>query len=123
MTLPDGYIVRRSSDHWAIGGPTGLFLVARERPDRDSSAEHTVLAAHLLRGRLAERLDIVPFVDPVLVSVDEELGDGHDCAVVDPELLQSFLLDGPTVIPEGELQLIRHHLPAVVSAIEADGGF
>ncbi len=122
MTVPDGFVVRRSGGHWAIAGPTGLFLVARERDSIEHSTEHAVMAAHRLRARLAERLDIVPFVDPVVVSVSSA-NDNHDCAVVEPELLESFLADGPRVISEGELQLIRHHLPAVVTLIEADGGF
>ncbi|MFV0315390.1 MAG: hypothetical protein ACK5O2_00315 [Microthrixaceae bacterium] len=121
MTLPDGYVVRRSGNHWAIAGRTGLFLVARQGDSAETSAQHAILAAHRLRARLAERIDVVPFVDPVVVSATP--GEVQDCALVEPDLLESFLVVGPTVISEGELALLRHHLPAAVAIIEADGGF
>lgn len=120
LTLPDGFSVRRSAAHWAVAGHTGLFLIGKAGPDPEADAERTAMGAHRIRTGLAEVLDVVPFVDPVLVSSTE--GHVNGCAMVEPEFLESFVANGPTVISEGELQLIRHHLPAVITSIELDGG-
>ena len=119
-TLPEEYLVRRVGDHWAIVGPTGLFLVGKGEDQPEFAAGRTATAAHRLRNLLAEAVDVVPFVDPVLVTSEPE--SGHPCAMVELERLEGFLTSGPQVIPEGELQLLRHHLPAVITEIEIDGG-
>ena len=119
-TLPEDFLVRRTDRYWAVVGPTGLFLVGKADSDTDLIAERTAMAAHHFRNRLAEEIDIVPFVDPVVVSSDTE--SNASCAIVELDLLESFLCHGPEVITEGELQLLRHHVPAVVTGIEADGG-
>ncbi len=119
-TLPEDFLVRHSDHLWAVVGPTGLFLVAKADENPELTAERTAMAAYHLRNRLAEVLDIVPFVDPVVVCDDPR--SGHPCAMVELDLLASFLSTGPVVISEGELQLLRHHLPGVMTAIELDGG-
>jgi hypothetical protein len=119
-TLPESFLVRRTDRYWAVVGPTGLFLVGKAGSDTSLVAEQTAMAAHHLRNRLADVLDIVPFVDPVVVS--HETDSNQACAIVELDLLESFLRNGPEVIPEGELQLLRHHVPAVVTAIEFDSG-
>ncbi len=120
MTLPEDFLVRRTEQLWAVVGPTGLFLVGKAEGHPALAAEQTAMAAHHLRNRLAEVIDIVPFVDPVVVSSEPE--SGQACAMVELDLLESFLCNGPQVIPEGELQLLRHHLPVVMTSIELDGG-
>ena len=120
LKVPDGFVVRRSGNHWAVAGPTGLFLVGKAGPVPETDAERTAMGAHRLRTGLAEVLDVVPFVDPVLVSSLE--GHVNGCALIEPDLLESFIAHGPRVVSEGELQLIRHHLPGVITSIELDGG-
>lgn len=120
-TLPEQFLVRRTHDHWAVVGPTGCFLVGKAETNPRLAAERTAMAAHRLRNQLAEVMDIVPFIDPVVVTDEHE--PGASCAMVELDLLASFLLGGPVVIPEGELQLLRHHLPTVMTSIELDGGF
>jgi hypothetical protein len=119
-TLSEDYLVRRTNQHWAVVGPTGLFLVGKAENNPELAAEQTAMAAHHLRSRLAEVVDIVPFVDPVVVSHYPE--SGQACAIVELDLLESFLCNGPEMIPEGELQLLRHHLPGVMTSIEIAGG-
>lgn len=119
-TLPDSFLVRRSGDLWAVVGPTGLFLVAQSDQSPGQVAERTAIAAHHLRNRLAEVLDTVPFIDAVVVS--SRIEQSAACTLIGAPHLESFLTHGPAVIPEGELQLLRHHLPAVLSNIELDGG-
>jgi hypothetical protein len=97
-----------------------LFLVGKVGQDPELAAERTAMGAHRLRNGLAKVLDVVPFVDPILVSAQE--GQVNGCTMVEADLLESFIAHGPTVISEGELQLLRHHLPAVVTSIELDGG-
>jgi len=120
MTLPEEYLVRRFNDHWVVLGPTGLFLVGKGEGQPDLAAARTAVTAHRLRNRLAEVVEFVPFIDPVVVTSDSE--SGHPCAMVELDLLEGLLTSGPEVIPEGELQLLRHHLPAVITEIEVDGG-
>lgn len=120
LTLPEGFLVRRSGSHWAVLGHTGLFLVGKAGDNPESAAERTAMGAHRLRNGLAEVLDVVPFVDPVVVSARE--GHANGCTMVEADLLESFIANGPTVISEGELQLLRHHLPATITSIELDGG-
>ena len=120
LTLPEGFLVRRSGSHWAVVGPTGLFLVGKVAGNPELAAERTAMAAHRLRNGLAEVLDVVPFVDPLLVSASESHVNG--CTMVEADFLESFISHGPRVISEGELQLLRHHVPAVVTSIELDGG-
>lgn len=120
LTLPEGFFVRRSGAHWAVAGPTGLFLVGKAGEQPELAAERTAMGAHRLRNGLAAVLDVVPFVDPVLVSARE--GHANGCTMVEADLLESFISHGPAVISEGELQLLRHHLPGVMTSIELDGG-
>lgn len=119
-TLPQGFLVRKTGAHWVVVGPTGLFLVGKAEDNPAQAAERTAMAAHRLRNHLAEVLDVVPFVDPVVVA-DEP---GHElvCAMVRVDLLASFLCSGPEVVNEGELQLLRHHVPAVLTSLELTGG-
>ncbi len=119
-TLPESYLVRRTEQHWAVVGPTGLFLVGKAEDNPTLATEQTAMAAHHLRNRLADVVDVVPFVDPVVVSHQPE--SGQACAMVELDLLESFLCNGPEIIPEGELQLLRHHLPGVMTSIELAGG-
>lgn len=120
LTLPEGFLVRRSGSHWAVAGHTGLFLVGKAGDNPELAAERTAMGAHRLRNGLAKVLDVVPFVDPILVSARE--GQVNGCTMVEADFLESFIAHGPTVISEGELQLLRHHLPVVVTSIEIDGG-
>lgn len=120
LTLPEGFFVRRSGSHWAVLGPTGLFLVGKAGDQPELAAERTAVGAHRIRNGLAGVLDVVPFVDPIVVSARE--GHVNGCTMVEADLLASFISHGPTVISEGELQLLRHHLPGVMTAIELDGG-
>jgi hypothetical protein len=118
MTLPDDYLVRRCADHWAIVGPTGLFVVGRSDGDPVASSQRAVAMAHLLRTRLADVLSWVPFVSAVLVAD----ADRHDlaCAVVDMDGLGPLLRNGGRQIGDGALHLLRHHLPGVVQQMELD---
>lgn len=120
LTLPEGFLVRRSGSHWAVVGHTGLFLIGKAGDDPEAAAERTAMGAHRIRNGLAKVLDVVSFVDPVLVSARE--GHVNGCTMVEADLLESFIANGPTVISEGELQLLRHHLPGVITSIELDGG-
>ena len=95
--------------------------MGKAETDTELISEKTAMAAHHFRNRLAEAVDIVPFVDPVVVSTHTD--SNHSCAIVELDLLESFLCHGPEVITEGELQLLRHHVPAVVTSIEVDGSF
>jgi hypothetical protein len=119
--LPDDFIARRTGDRWVVIGPTGLFLIAATVGDPHMLAEQTAIDAHLLRSRLAEVLDLVPFVDPVVCAA--EPSDNMNCAIVEPRMLSALLLGGPEVIPESELQLLRHHVPAVLTAMETGSGW
>jgi hypothetical protein len=119
--LPDDFISRRTGERWVVIGPTGLFLIATSTGNAHLLAEQTAIDAHLLRTRLAEVLDLVPFVDPVVCST--EPSESSTCAVVEPRMLTTLLLGGPDVIPESELQLLRHHVPAVLTAMETGGGW
>jgi len=118
MTLPDDYLVRRLHDHWAVVGPTGLFLVGRCEGDPAQYALRTAAAAHLLRTRLADVVPWVPFIDAVVVA-DEERTD-LSCSVIEVDQLLRVLTDGNVVLDPGALQLLRHHLPGVVQGIEVD---
>ncbi len=120
LTLPEDFMVRRSGSHWAVLGPTGLFLVGKGGNGPVDAAGQTVMGAHRLRSGLAKVLDVVPFVEPVVVTTFEGHADG--CAFVEADLLESFIAHGPTVVSEGELQLLRHHIRGVISSIETDGG-
>jgi hypothetical protein len=119
--LPDDFISRRTGDRWVVIGPTGLFLIATATGDPHPLAEQIAIDAHLLRTRLADVLELVPFVDPVLCSC--EPSESLTCAVVEPRMLNALLLGGPDVIPESELQLLRHHVPAVLTEMELGGGW
>ncbi|MEZ5240060.1 MAG: hypothetical protein R2716_14270 [Microthrixaceae bacterium] len=121
LTVPDDFTVRRSGSHWVVVGHTGLFLIGKAGPSPEVDAERTAMGAHRLRSSLAEVLDSVPFVDPVLVSSVE--GHVNGCAMVEPELLESFVAHGPRVVSDPELLAIRTNLPTVVASIERDGGF
>lgn len=119
--LPDDFISRRTGDRWVVIGPTGLFLIATTPGDTHLLAEQTAIDAHLLRTRLADVLELVPFVDPVVCST--EPSESLTCAIVEPRMLTALLLGGPDVIPESELQLLRHHVPAVLTEMETAGGW
>lgn len=120
--LPDAFTVRRTTDRWVIIGPTGLFLVSATDGDPDSAAEQTAMDSHVLRNKLAEVMDMVPFVDPVVVSRDRVSPHGPS-TLVEAHLLTALLLGGPPVIGESELQLLRHHVPVVLTTLEANGGW
>lgn len=115
--LPDDFTTRRFADRWVVIGPTGLFLIGVTESPSVTLLEQTAIDAHLLRERLAEALDVVPFVEPVVVS--HVTSTGHNaCAMVEARHLSRLLLNGPMVIAEAELQLLRHHVPAVLTAME-----
>jgi hypothetical protein len=118
MTLPDDYLVRRFRDHWAVVGPTGLFLVGRCEGDTTACALRTAAAAHLLRTRLADVVPWVPFVNAVVVA-DEERAD-LACTVIDIDQLEGVLTDGHEVLDPSGLHALRHHLPGVVQGLEVD---
>jgi hypothetical protein len=120
MTLPDDFLVRRLRDHWAVVGPTGLFLVGRSEGDPASSALKTAAAAHLLRTRLADVVPWTPFVNAVVVA-DEELSD-LSCAVIEVGDLKSLLTGGNRELDDNALGILRHHLPGVVQGMELDQG-
>ena len=117
-TLPDDYLVRRLNDQWAIVGPTGLFLIGRSEGDPAASALRAAAAAHLLRTRLADVVPWTPFVNAVVVA-DEEQAD-LSCPVIQVDRLEDVLTGGNRELDDGALQLLRHHLPGVVQAIEHD---
>lgn len=102
-------------------GPTGLFLIAECDGDPHLLAEQTAIDAHLLRSRLADVLELVPYVDPIVCS--PRRADKDDCAIVHPRMLSTMLLGGHEVIPESELQLLRHHVPAVLTVLETRNGW
>lgn len=116
MTLPDDYLVRRMHDHWAVVGPTGLFLVGRCEGDPAVCARRTASAAHRLRTSLADVVPWIPFVDAVVVA-DEERSD-LSCTVIEIDQLEAVLTGGARVLDDAGLQLLRHHLPGVVQTIE-----
>lgn len=119
--LPDDFLVRRCGEYWAVIGRTGLFLITTDSPIPRQAAERSVRAANTLRSGLAEVLDLVPFVDPVVVTDDRSFP--TRCAIVEPKMITNFLTAGPTVVAEGELQLLRHHVPTALTQIEMNDGF
>lgn len=120
MTLPDDFLVRRCIDQWVVVGPTGLFVVGRSNGDLDASTRRTSSIAHLLRTRLADELPWVPFVSAVVIGDEQH----HElsCPVVDMQELGPVLRHSGRQIGEGALQMLRHHVPGVVQAIEFDRG-
>lgn len=118
MTLPDDYLVRRLWDHWAVVGPTGLFLVGRG-PDEGGSPDRTAEWAMLLRTRLADVVPWVPYVDAVVIGDPSSVHQA--CTFVELDLLESVLTNGPRVLDGVALHQLRHHLPGVVQTLELEG--
>lgn len=119
MTLPDDYLVRRLGDHWAVVGPTGLFLVGRDPDGMPGAADRSAATALLLRTRLADVVPWVPYVDVVLIGDPDRTHPA--CTVVELELLESVLTNGPRVLDGVALHQLRHHLPGVVQTLELEG--
>lgn len=120
MTLPDDYLVRRCVDTWVVVGPTGLFVVGRANGDVEGCARRTSSMAQALRTRLADALPWVPFVSAVVVA--DAPNPGLACPVVAVADLGAVLCDSGRQLGDGALQLLRHHVPGVVQAIEFDRG-
>jgi hypothetical protein len=118
MTLPDDYLVRRVREHWAVVGPTGLFVVGRCEGDPAVCARLTAAVAHEMRTRLSEVVPWVPFVDPVVIAEQEH--PDLDCAVIELDRLQSVLTEGPVVVDDYGLGQLRHHLPGVAQAMDLE---
>lgn len=118
MTLPDDYLVRRCIDQWVVVGPTGLFVVGRTAGDPEPDARRAASMAYLVRTRLADVLPWVPFVSAVVVG--DEARYGLACPVVEMQDLEQVLRTSGRQIADGALQLLRHHVPGIVQAIEFD---
>ena len=115
--LPDEYMVRRVRDHWAVAGPTGLFVVGRAGGDLAESAHRTAVLAHQMRTLLSEEVPWVPFVDALLVAKHER--NGLECTVVELDTLETTLTGGAQQIDTIELHQIKRRLPGIVQDIEA----
>ncbi len=116
--LPPEFEVRRLGEHWAIVGPTGLFLVGRATRDVARGAERTTMLAHELRGQLSQRISWVPFVDPLLIA-DREHPD-LACTVIELDMLLFALTWAGTTIEPIGLAQIQHHLPLAIRAMQGD---
>ncbi|HTN99068.1 MAG TPA: hypothetical protein VL068_00215 [Microthrixaceae bacterium] len=120
--LPEEFMVRRIGDHWAVVGPTGVFVVGRVDGNISDAARQTAALAHQLRERLSESIHWVPFVDALLLSetqsgtlgVDTEL----DCSVVAPDLLLSALTSGAECLDFMKLHEIKLLLPGLSHALQ-----
>ena len=115
--VPVGYSVSRLHDHWAVVGPTGLFVVGSCGDDPVAAAEATRTLAQMLRTRLAEAIPWVPFVDALLVANDEVPVTPVPCTVVELASLELALRSGPVSIDEAGLAQIARLLPGVLDEL------
>lgn len=118
--LPDEYMVRRVRDHWAIVGPSGLFVVGRADGDMTESAHRTAALAHSVRSLLSEEVSWVPFVDALLVAESEH--NGLECTVVELDSLELTLTSGGEQIDPIGLHQIKRRLPGIVRQLDATPG-
>lgn len=118
MRLPDDFLVRRLAEHWAVVGPTGLFVVGRADVDPAGAARRTAAAAMDLRNRLAEVVPWVPFVSPIVIG-DAERSD-LECTMVPVRRLEAVLTEGPVAIDDQGLHQLRIHLPGVVQTMDLE---
>ncbi len=116
--LPEAFMVRRIGDHWAVVGPTGVFVVGRgdgNGGDIGETARQTATLAHRLRDRLSQSIHWVPFVDALLLVEYQTAGtsayEGLECTVVAADLLRSVLTSGPESIELLKLHEIKLLLP------------
>lgn len=114
--LPDRFEVRRLGAHWVVLGPTGIFVVGRTRRELAHETERTAELAHELRGRLAESVPWVPFVDALVVAE----GEHHHlaCTVVPVNMLVFALTAGAATIEPHGVDQLRPALDRAVAAME-----
>lgn len=123
--LPEAFMVRRIRDHWAVVGPTGVFVVGRgdvDGIDIGEAARQTATLAHQLRDRLSKSIHWVPFVDALLLVENQTSGTTADesleCTVVAADLLRSVLTSGPESIGLLKLHEIKLLLPRLSSELQ-----
>jgi hypothetical protein len=115
--LPPEFEVRRVGDHWAIVGPTGIFVVGRATRDVARSCERTSAVAHALRSALSNDVSWVPFVDALVVADQER--PGLACTVIELDMLLFALTWGGTTIDPVGLAQIQHHMPVAIRSLQA----
>lgn len=115
--VPVGYSVTRLDDHWAVLGPTGIFVVGSCGEDPAAAAEATCSLAGMLRSHLAETIPWVPFVDALLVANDDMPATPVPCTVVDLGSLELALRSGPVSIDAHGLAQVNELLPGVLDAL------
>lgn len=115
--LPPEFEVRRLGEHWAIVGPTGVFVVGRASRDVSRSADRTAAVAQELRAALSNDVSWVPFVDAIVVADQER--SGLACSVVELDmLLYALTWGGNTIDPIGLAQM-QHHMPGAIRSLQA----
>lgn len=114
--LPVEFEVWRLDDHWAVIGPTGVFVVGRATGDVDAAASAASALAHGLRAQLSQSMSWVPFVDAFVVA-DRELS-GLACTVVELDMLVHALTTGPGTLDGTARAQVAHDMPRAIRALQ-----
>ena len=100
-SLPADHVVFVLEDAWLVVGPTGVFVVAHDDCDLDSTAVRVAGRADAVRARLADEMPVVPFVDAVVTTNDVDFDPVQPALVIPVDLVRFTICEGRTIV-EGE---------------------
>jgi hypothetical protein len=107
--LPSEWVIGWLEEARLVIGPSGAFVLVPAQLDLGAAADWAQDLAHRTRGVLAHHISWVPFIDAAVVTSGDRRG-AAAAIVVPVDLLGELLVEGPPVIDEPALGVLRNLL-------------
>jgi len=106
--LPSSWVIGWQDQCRLVIGPSGAFVLIAAPVELDDAADQAQALAVRTRTILARHISWIPFIDAAVVTAADRPSEAAVSAIVVPvDLLGELLTEGPPVIDQPALQVLR----------------